>query len=142
MRYEAAHQRDEALKLACQLQEERDELAQQLQEERDDALRQRQGTITVAQATACISCSPGRIRPIADDTALGPCTRSLGICQPWEHAVVGLCEPCETGQVSWTDSEATPTHEGCSFCPDGQVRSSADGQVEGLYVCSGCRLLR
>jgi hypothetical protein len=84
--------------------------------------------------TSCISCSSGRVRSSADGNALGSCTRAVGICQPWETADGGLCAPCSTGQVSLADSEGALTHEGCTFCPPGQVRSSVDGQVEGPCV--------
>ena len=82
----------------------------------------------------CTPCKAGEVRSSSDGEALGPCVPATNICQPWEQAVGGRCTSCFTGQVSQLNEDGVPTHVGCSFCPDGQVRSSKDGRGEGPCV--------
>lgn len=85
----------------------------------------------------CVACPNGYVRNSKDGSGLGDCVSAEegNLCNPWEYASAGYCTSCYAGQVSVVDeSSGNATFKGCSFCPDGQVRSSADGSATGPCV--------
>lgn len=82
----------------------------------------------------CSFCEDGQVRSSRDGDAQGPCVSAVGICESFERATRGQCQVCPFGQTSSISTSLEIDHKSCFHCPDGQVRSSADGVAEGPCV--------
>lgn len=82
----------------------------------------------------CSFCDPGNVRVQADGVPLGSCVSAVGFCKEYQAARNGKCVDCGPGEAPSVNTDGTPNHEECIFCPRGQVRSSANGLALGPCV--------
>lgn len=84
------------------------------------------GYYSNANATSCISCSPGYAAPIAGSTSCAPCTN--GTYAPFERA--SSCTNCQQGTYSGIGATS------CTACPAGTW--SAVIAATSAVVCNSC----
>ncbi len=84
---------------------------------------------------SCEYCLKGQVRSQADGNGEGPCVSANSHCDVWQNAENGVCSDCSAGMISSSDPiTLKATYDGCSYCPDGDVRSSSDGSALGECI--------